>query len=71
MNERRNVTLEAVRQRVAGIAVLAGDDESAHTEEDALYRDVLRIVAASDSPLAEIAAEALKTQHIEFARWCA
>lgn len=50
---------------------MAGDDEAAHSEEDKLHRDVLFAIALGAADPSELAAEALKTGAIEFARWCA
>ena len=66
------MTIEEVKQRVAAIAAEADDDEQAHSMEDELHQDVLRAIADKKckNPSA-CAAEALKTQDIDFARWCA
>ena len=61
---RRRVAIERARERWTDIEAMAGDDEAAHSAEDALRRDALETIAA----LAEIA---LDTSHIDFARWCA
>jgi hypothetical protein len=66
-----------VRERVEMIDHCRGDDETAHSEEDKLRRDVLTYIADGDwvesDPLAvrDIAREALRTERIDFARWCA
>lgn len=62
------MTVEEVLNRVDEIRRNAPDDEKAHDLEDALYRDVLQYFADNGY---RIAAEALETQKIEFARWCA
>ena len=65
------MTVDEVITRVNEIAACAGDDEGAHSMEDKLRADVLRaIVAGADRPEA-LAAAALQTDVIEFARWCA
>ncbi len=64
-------TREDVVRRVAKIVGMAGDDEAAHGEEDALHEDVLKAIAAGALNPAELAAEALKTLEIEFSRWYA
>lgn len=57
---------------VARIAEEKYDDESAHADEDSLYLAILRQVAAdAPDPWKTLAAEALKTQEINFERWCA
>lgn len=62
-----------VRQRVDLIAEHAGDYERAHAEEDDLYRDVLAAIAGSstDPHARALAASALETQAISFARHAA
>lgn len=65
------LTVDEVRKRVARIAGIVGDDEVAHSEEDALHQAVLSSIAAGAPNAAELAAEALKTCEIGFARWCA
>ncbi len=66
------MNVREVLERVAMIADMAGDDEEAHSEEDALHREVLRAVAEgqAEDPAA-CARHALTTQEIKFARWCA
>lgn len=65
------MTVDEVIARVNEIAACAGDDEAAHGMEDRLRADVLRaIVDGSPRPEA-LAAAALQTDIIEFARWCA
>jgi hypothetical protein len=62
------VTVDEVRARVAEIHEHADDDERAHAAEDELHQDVLRALAKDGH---QLAAEALATLDIEFARWCA
>lgn len=62
------MNLETVQELVKDIEKNKGDDERAHCEEDELYLQVLRHHAVQGCPLAK---EALKTQDIVFARWCA
>lgn len=80
-NEEKNVgalrsqpplTLDDVLRRVDAIRKMVGDDESAHSEEDDLHRDVLQAIADGrcDEPRA-CAAAALKTCELDFARWYA
>lgn len=72
MGDSEGITVEYVKAKVAEIAAIAGDYEAAHGLEDDLYADVLRHFAAhAQTPLNEIAAEALKTSEIKFARHCA
>ena len=68
------MTVAEVRERVDAVRKDANDadDESAHGREDELHRDVLRHIAATAPPeQAELAAAALGTTTIKFARWCA
>ena len=46
------------------------DDEIAHSMEDQLYADVLKYYADGGTD-PQLAIEALKTEQMEFARWCA
>ncbi|WP_024427708.1 hypothetical protein [Bacillus safensis] len=64
------MTVDDVQERVEVIRQIALDDEAAHGMEDELYIDVLEAIAnGADNP-EKLAAEALKTQDIEFYRWC-
>lgn len=65
------MTVEEVRERVERIAAMAGDPEMAHGEEDSLRHDVLLAIAGGAENAADLAAEALKTTNLDFARWCA
>ena len=49
----------------------AGDDETAHMDEDSLYKAVLKEVIKGNPEARSMAAEALKTKLIDFARYCA
>lgn len=66
------MTLDDVKKRVADIAAMAGDAEVAHSAEDGLYLELLEAIADSkcEDPQG-CAAEAVKTQAIDFERWCA
>jgi hypothetical protein len=59
-------------ERVAAMANI-GDDEAAHSLEDDLHRAVLRHIADRPTSRAngQLARLALRTQHLNFARWCA
>jgi len=63
------MTIDEVRERVDDIRHGAGDDETAHGMEDNLYIDVLEAIANGAGNPEKLAAEALKTQEIEFYRW--
>ena len=69
------ITRAEAQLRVDGIRWISQDNESAHSEEDSLYRDVLATIADpgfDNMPLArDLAVIALSTQEIDFARWCA
>jgi hypothetical protein len=62
-----------VRARVAQIEAYArdADFEAAHAAEDDLRDDVLRKIADGAANGAELAAEALRTEDIEFRRYYA
>lgn len=62
---------EDVRERVRYIALIGGDDEIAHGEEDKLHQDVLRAIADGADNAPALARMALDTLNIPFARWCA
>lgn len=66
------MTIEEVEAEVERIRAMRGDDESAHSAEDRLWENVLRTIASGygDKP-SSLAAAALKTADIDFARWCA
>lgn len=66
------MTVEEVESRVRRIDAMSNDDESAHEEEDELHRDVITYIAEGGfGKASELAAAALRTQDIEFSRWCA
>jgi hypothetical protein len=66
-----DLTVAEVRKRVRQIGAERGDDECAHADEDQLHVDVLAAVSNGHPDSARLATEALKTQKIDFARWCA
>ncbi|MEU0018034.1 hypothetical protein ABZ173_10225 [Streptomyces rochei] len=65
------LTAEDVARRLAKIQTLQGDDEAAHGEEDLLHRDVLAAIAAGAPDAQLLAAAALRTETLDFSRWCA
>lgn len=74
LKEKKEPTIEWVRHEVDRIASIADDDESAHSAEDRLHKDVLGAIAnGSIKPhdAAAFAGLALETTRIDFARWCA
>ena len=65
------VTIEYIQQELSQIREIAGDNEYAHRDEDALRHKVLHAIADGTPNPAELAAEVLKSTEIEFCRWCA
>lgn len=62
------LTAEDIARRLAEIHAVQADDEAAHGLADDLHRDVLA-AGAPDAPL--LAAAALRTETLDFARLCA
>ena len=60
-----------VQDRVALIAAMTGDEEAAHSAEDNLHADVLRAIADGARNGRALAREVLKTEDLDFRRWCA
>lgn len=65
------MTIAEVRAGVQRIAAIADDSEAAHADADTLHIEVLQAIAEGAEKPAELAAAALKTLDIKFARWCA
>lgn len=67
------LTLADVEARVQNVreTIAGADAESAHCEEDQIYRDVLAAIAAGQRGAKELAAAALKASEIEYERWYA
>ena len=65
------ITQAKVRRWLKHIENIKDDDEAAHSEEDALRREVLQAIADGHPDAVKLAALALVTQDIDFARWCA
>jgi hypothetical protein len=65
------LTAEDIARRLAEIHAVRGDDEAAHGMADDLHRDVLAAIAAGAPDPALLAAAALRTETLGFARWCA
>lgn len=66
------MTVDEVRERVQQIRNMAGDDERAHSAEDALHQEVLLAIADGEAEdMRGISREALTTKDIDFCRWCA
>jgi hypothetical protein len=65
------MTLGEIKKRVQEIKDERGDDEAAHVHEDQLREDFIEYIATLEGPIADKAKEVLKTNNIEFDRWCA
>ena len=68
------MTREEAQAKVNYIRKIRHDDEAAHCEEDALRKSVLEAIAndtRAPDHIRELAAIALSTREIRFARWCA
>ena len=66
------MTLSDIQKRIREIQQLENDPEAAHAAEDKLHIDVLRAISKHQCAAPELCArEALRTQDIGFARWCA
>jgi hypothetical protein len=63
------MTINDIRLAVQKIRECADDDEMAHSKEDDLYIAVLKAIADGKAGPRH-AAEALKAQAIDFARYC-
>lgn len=57
-------------KRIQDIAE-GGDDEKAHAEEDELRANVLLAIAEGAEDPAGLAKECLRSNELEFIRWCA
>lgn len=62
------MTIEEVRSVLKQLADVRTDDERAHSMRDLMWERVLKTLADEGS---ELAREALKSEEIDFARWCA
>ncbi|RLU81209.1 hypothetical protein CTZ27_33160 [Streptomyces griseocarneus] len=63
------MSVEDVAHRLAEIAHHQDDDEVAHGLEEQLHSDVLRAIAAGAPDAQILAAAALRSETIDFARW--
>lgn len=66
------MTIKDVQEAVVFLEAISGDDEAAHSDEDALHRAVLAAIAdgTAENPQ-EMARLAVETAHINFERWMA
>ena len=60
-----------IQEFIRQIDAIKGDDERAHSMADNLYRHTLKRIADGADNAKELAAETLKVEEIEFARWYA
>jgi len=61
-----------INRKLKEIEAISGDDEAAHSKQDALFREVLEFIAKHGAyRSASLAEAALKVLDIEFSRWCA
>lgn len=65
------LTAEDIARRLAEIHAVRDDDEDAHGKTDQLHRDVLAAIALGAHDPQILAAAALRTETLGFARWCA
>lgn len=65
------LTAETIARRLAEIHEVRGDDEAAHGLADDLHQEVLAAIAAGAPDAGVLAAAALRTETLGFARWCA
>ncbi len=64
------MTVAEVEHRVQQLALVAHDNETAHTQEDDLYEELLEDIANGTCvDPRECAREALKTKLLPFRRW--
>ncbi len=63
------MTVKEVEERVYKIDQSIRDDEVAHGAEDELHQDVLQAIAEGAENASGLAAAALKTKDLNFARW--
>lgn len=66
-----SLTPEDIARRLAAIHAVADDDEAAHGMADDLHHEVLAAIAAGAPDAGVLAAAALRTETLGFARWCA
>jgi hypothetical protein len=63
------MTVKDARDRVRTIDGLRDDPESAHSEEDSLWCDVLHAIADGHPQARDLARVAPETEKLEFPRW--
>ncbi|MFE3169316.1 hypothetical protein [Streptomyces sp. NPDC059224] len=65
------LTAEDIARLLAEIHAVRDDPEAAHGRTDDLHRAVLATIAAGAPDAELLAAAALRTETLDFARWCA
>jgi len=66
------MTPERIQAMVAVIEAERGDPETAHGLEDDLYLQLIQYIAeTAPLPWSLLAQEALKSEALDFPRWCA
>jgi len=65
------MNLKEIKDAVKYIDAIKGDDEAAHSKEDALYHDFIRELSKRKDRVGAFAKEIIKTEKIQFSRWCA
>ena len=67
------MTLYKLKKKIEHIKEISSDDERAHGDEDELREEVLFHISqnCTDIKCKQLAKEVLKTNSINFARWCA
>ena len=65
------MTLEEIKRRIERIKEKKHDNEMAHVHEDALREDFIKHIAKRKDKIGGLAREILKTNKINFSRWCA
>ncbi len=63
------MTVEEVQEWIKAIENKIHDDEIAHAKEDNLYYEVLKAISKGAFNAQELAAEAIKTKELDFARY--
>ena len=64
--------LKEIKQRVRKIEEISGDYEAAHSMEDQLHRAfIVHISKTGSTEQAKMARAILKTDKMDFCRWCA
>lgn len=66
------ITVESIKSFVEKIKSVKHDDECAHGLEDDMYISILQAIVDDEiEDIKGVCAEALKSQKIDFSRWCA